>query len=144
MDLQQLVYFHVNNHTNAFGDHYPTRERKGVLSYTCVIDTAELDFLMSFPESLMQALKMQSPVPLAFGMSICHPEDCFSYKTGREIAKQHMGTHNAMVTDVQCTTYGSEWQTHVEFYFPEPRITLHVEQRQRLNRLRIRLTATDE
>lgn len=125
---KQLFCSHQNNHTDSFGNHYPTPERvrSGTLSYTCVVDMSEIEFMMAFPDAIFSALKRQSPIPIAFGVSICHPEDVFCRKTGRRIAEQRLTSVNAKIVEVSLSSFGGMWCQEMEFFFPSAEITMTV------------------
>jgi hypothetical protein len=145
-ETQQFFYFHRNNHVNSFGNHYPARQRaqEHVLSYTCVVDLSEIEFAMAFPETLITTLRRNSTMSIAFGMSVCHPEDTFCYKTGRDLATARIRDTETKVIACEIENYGNKWHQMVILWLPEMDMTLTIRMASDARRPRIRFKHKSE
>lgn len=128
---QSIFVYHCNQHVNLFGNHYSKQDRKTmkISSFTCAVDLVEIDFLLSFTETLVNATRRGNFIPVTIGTALCHLDDCYNKKVGAKLATERMAPVLAQVIDLRLTNLGNNrWHMAVDFEFPTLGLTMKVRQ----------------
>ena len=128
---RSVFIYHCNQHVSLFGDHHSKQARKhmGINSFTCAVDLIELDFLLSFTETLISTVRRGERLPITIGVALCHVDDCYNKKVGAKLATERMAPEMAQITHLEITSLiEKRWSMRVEFSFPEMGLIMKVKQ----------------